>query len=280
VFLLIGVGALRVVGCGNEPPMPAECVQDEDCDDQNECTNDSCVASSRCSNSPIADGWDCDFDGTDECCAVEDGICVSGTCQENPCDDGNECTIDFPPSSDGSCDDPPPPTSCHGCYPCDWNGEPGVCAHDVCGEDPCEGVVCDDGDLCTDDVCSRYSSPPGCGFLSVRCPDDSNRCTDVGACEPDTGECVYESVPDGKSCDDDCNYCECANGVCTGCTPKPDGTECRFSTGIKECKYCECVNGVRTPTTSKPDGTPCSGGFFWACKDGQCSCEGGIFCGL
>jgi hypothetical protein len=209
VFLLIGVGALRVVGCGNEPPMPAECVQDEDCDDQNECTNDSCVASSRCSNSPIADGWDCDFDGTDECCAVEDGICVSGTCQENPCDDGNECTIDFPPSSDGSCWDDPPMV-CHGCYPCDWNGEPGVCAHDVCGEDPCEGVVCDDGDLCTDDVCSRYSHPPGvCLFTPVGC-SDANPCTS-DMCDPDTGGCVHELVADGSTCRARC-WSEC--GIC------------------------------------------------------------------
>jgi len=87
VFLLAALGIVRLVGCGNEPPTPAECVLDEDCDDQNECTNDSCVASSGCSNSPIADGRECDFDGTNECCPVEDGICMSGTCQENPCDE-------------------------------------------------------------------------------------------------------------------------------------------------------------------------------------------------
>jgi hypothetical protein len=84
---------------------------------------------------------------------------------------------------------------CGGCYPCDWNGEPGVCIEGVCEEDPCKGVVCNDGDLCTSDWCERTTGD--CVFRPVPCRD---RGCLYGSCDPDTGWCVYTPKPDDTRC--------------------------------------------------------------------------------
>ena len=176
------LGVVPLVGCSDA----TKCTNAGDCDDQNVCTDDRCNAHS-CDYIP--NDALCDFDGLDDFFGGLDGICISGVCEENPCDDGNECTDDPPPADDGSCIAGP---VCHGCNPCDWNGEPGFCIDGVCKEDPCKSVVCDDGDLCTDDSCWLGE----CRFYK-RCVD-RNVCTD-DTCDPETGECSY--IPaDGTRC--------------------------------------------------------------------------------
>ena len=134
---------------------------------------------------PCLEDWQCD-DGE---------FCISGVCGENPCDDDNECTRDYY-RPDGSCDYVQIPIGTPLGTPCDWNGEPGVCINGVCEEDPCKGVVCDDGDLCTNDRCVRTTGE--CAFGPVGC-SDRNTCTD-DTCDPDSGGCDYTPVPDGQPC--------------------------------------------------------------------------------
>ena len=228
VFFLLVLGTLRVVGCGDEGP---ECLGDEECDDQNECTTNYCFEES-CHSEPVgASGHPqrCDFDGVFGI-AGEDGICSEeGICVPSPCDDSNECTDDDGPHvDDGACFHYP----CTGCGPCDLNGEPGVCIEGICAEDVCLSLVCDDGDPCTVDFCRSF---PSAGSV-VRCNTSPKNCGDgnertSNACEPTTGECIHEPVPDGQECclraEWECGFCipsccewvcvasgECDNGAC------------------------------------------------------------------
>jgi len=201
--------ALGVMGCSEEAPR--QCVKDEDCDDQNDCTDDSCVERysccldgeyyGTCRNRAV--GWgQCDFDGLDDALGGFDGICFAGVCRENPCDDGNECTNDLP--FDDRCEH----IGCTGCQPCDWNGNPGICIDGVCVEYPCnDGVVCADGDLCTHDFCDYEDEM--CVF-NPRCRD--NYCN-TGHCDPSDGSCTYTPANDGASCG---GYCVIGRPVCSG----------------------------------------------------------------
>ncbi len=210
--LLVALGVFRLVGCSEETPLPLECVQDEDCDDANECTDDSCVEKQRwfegkyygrCENRAVEYGR-CDFDGLDDILGGLDGVCVAGVCEKNPCDDGNECTLDEPSPVDDSCDH----GRCSGCQPCDRNGEPGVCIGGVCEEYPCnDGVICEDGDLCTYDFCDYTDGM--CDFNPVCL---SGQCR-VASCDPTDGSCTFTPVPDGTPCSG-CGERACHGGVC------------------------------------------------------------------
>ena len=78
-LFLLALGTLRVVGCGEEPE-PPECLIDEDCDDQNECTDDTCDTATGCFYAPSREGDVCG--GGEQFCTYgrcEDGACISGT---------------------------------------------------------------------------------------------------------------------------------------------------------------------------------------------------------
>ena len=254
-FLCVcALGMVPLVGCGE-----AQCQNAEDCDDQNVCTDDECHYTGRCHYFPVPDGRGCDFDDIQ-------GVCVSGICEESPCaretcDDENECTTDHCILLTGRCANNWVTTG----TPCDWDGVPGVCVDSVCGENLCEGVMCDDGDDCTHDygcffqdgscVHSDISSTEPCDLdgLAGICIwgvcqedpcetlvcDDGDLCTEgwcnflygtcsfnprcssyqctVGSCDPADGSCTYTPAPDGTSCGI-CGERECVDGVCT-CPP-------------------------------------------------------------
>jgi hypothetical protein len=181
------------------------------CDDGNECTFD--ISDDGCQHDGCTGCQPCDWNGVP-------GVCINGVCEEDiclnvVCDDGDACTVDL-------CD------FVDGCYfrtapegtSCDWNGVPGVCINGVCGQDPCDVVVCDDGDLCTQDSCWLGR----CGF-SWYCYDD-NECTE-DICDAGTGECSFPPA-DGRSC---CLFwicilesCSCWHGTCQDrrCAPSTE----------------------------------------------------------
>ncbi len=178
---LCALGAMPLVGCSSSD----ECQSSEDCNDRNACTDEVCETSGICIYRRVSDGIECDFDGVPGACV--NGVCGEDICRDVVCDDGNECTGDicsfvdgcyFPNQSDGR--------------PCDWNGENGVCTEGVCGQDPCEVLDCDDGDLCTDDWCQFGE----CSH-STRCYD-GNECTED--CDPETGACNHTPVRNGTRC--------------------------------------------------------------------------------
>jgi hypothetical protein len=113
VFFLLALGTLRVVGCGDEGP---ECLQHEDCYDQDACTEDECVnrvcefRAMTCDDASECAVDSCDPDVGCQYTAVDDGIacdeinectdgqCVGGVCDAEPlldgtpCYESNECT--------------------------------------------------------------------------------------------------------------------------------------------------------------------------------------------
>lgn len=109
-----------------------------------------------------------------------------------------------------------------------------------CSSSPgaCEGVICDDFNVCTDD-----------------------------RCDPETGTCVYSSVVEGTECDFAGLPGVCRGGQCTdadlcgdvNCDDQNDCTEerCIATTGL--CEY-----------EDLPDGTPCGDG---GCEGGVCTSE-------
>lgn len=137
---------------------PAECTVDADCNDNDPCTIDACVAQSCRSDAATPDGTPCSdgsfCNGTDTCsaalCALHTGDPCAGraecsaVCDEagdrcatpagTPCaDDGNVCTV----------------TACDGFGSCSA----------IQVSDPCDdGLACTTGDTCSDGSC--VGSPP------------------------------------------------------------------------------------------------------------------------
>jgi hypothetical protein len=80
VFKLLCVcalGVVPVVGCGEAAP----CHSDKNCDDRNECTDDTCdTATGSCFYASSREGEVCDNGNRNECTygRCEDGACISG----------------------------------------------------------------------------------------------------------------------------------------------------------------------------------------------------------
>ena len=275
-----------------------ECTTNADCDDSNACTNDSCVSES-CVHDPIANccgngtcesGEDCNNCSSD-CFTGSGAVCGNDVCETADGEDCQSCSADCNgvtggrPSNryccgDGSaqygvtcgdgrctgsgntCSSTPTIGSCCGDGTCEGSEDDINCAVD-CGVVGCSvNADCDDGNACTDDVCSggTCSNTPidcddgdACTTDSCSggvCSNDPISCDDGDACTTDTCDpgsgCVNTDPPcqddDGccpAGCDDtndnDCDSCAPVGGSCTVdgdcCTNK-----CRGPSGRKTCK--------------------------------------------
>ena len=108
----------------------------------------------------------------------------------------------------------------------------------------CEGVECDDGDLCTDDECDPADGT--CSSVPVDC-NDNNYCTTDPACDPLDGEC-----PAGSAANEDAACTpgspdaggdgKCVAGVCAVTDPDPIVQNC-FDENMDPVSNCElgCV---------------------------------------
>ncbi len=230
-------------------PMP--CDSTSDCDDQNECTDDSCdLTAGHCVfDGTGMNGLACD-DG-DICTTGEQcdaGICIGGTATS--CDDGNPCTTD-------------------------------VCDYDTgcINQNLPNGTSCADADLCDgDEVCDNFGvCQPG---VSVVCTA-LDQCHDVGVCDPGTGVCSNPIKADGTSCvhpnssqtwdhdgnpgtpeipvyDNECYLQECIAGACQFTTGLYDSNECDYD-GLPQsgCNYETCSAGWCIPDTPGCPGGSC-----------------------
>ncbi len=221
-----------------------------DCNDQNPCTDDSCV-DGLCVNE--ANEAECD-DGN--ACTVGDG-CSEGNCvNEGPpdCDDNNGCTTDW-------CE---PLTGCtyaDNNAPC--NDGDACTTGDICGGGACAGageLPCNDGNPCTDDGCN---SDTGCTFVANddEC-DDNNACTTVDLCQ--NNACIGSTPPE---CNDDnpctSDWCDPGQGCVNqhNTLPCNDGDAC--TTGDV------CADGV----CAGPGELPCNDGKL--CTDDSCDPDAG-----
>ena len=218
-------------------PTP-DCALDIDCDDGNECTDDTCVAGICLygnNNDPCDDGDPCTLD--DECkdggicfpgpaLECEDGFsCVDGTCVEDECvedvdcDDGDACTID-------SCD------ATLGCVNVSiecvdgvCNPDDGICVECLVDADCIVGFVCSDANECIEGVspqCTTNADCPNgqfCGGGYCYVVTDHKGRTGLGQSGADGG-LWPDGSPDSWDNDGDC-YCEtlpCHGSVNVGCT--------------------------------------------------------------
>ena len=155
------------------------------CDDNNQCTDDSCDPMSGCVHEettlPCDDGSAC---SSGEACAL--GECVGGA--PVVCKDGNECT-------DDSCN---PATGCVFTHNDDGCEEGDLCTtNDYCFSGVCvpgDDVLCDDSDHCTDDSCEPDA---GCVFIPI------TPCCGNGQVEADE-ECDDGNDNNGDSCSNQC----------------------------------------------------------------------------
>ena len=271
------------------------------CDDDNECTIDTCQGEPGCSYEALDEGECKDGDS----CTVGDH-CVGGTCIGAPiqCDDDNPCTDDSCDGLGGCLFDPNLAT-------CD-DGE-ACTVGDKCSDSICAGtlVPCDcqvdedcaaleDGDLCNGTlICDNQQLPFQCVIgpdTAVECPapEGTEALCLTASCDPITAACSLVPANEGLPCEDgdDCTWGEtCQTGECAGAKPLNcnDGNPCTDDScepGIG-CSHTDniqpCEDGDSCTTSDVCAGGVCVGGEAGlACDDGNpCtadSCENGVGC--
>ena len=272
---------------------------DKDCNDGNECTDDTCDPATGCvftNNTAMCIVGICSPFGADyyyqppvyctdgECiqpwptpesehCAAN--ACTTVTCDpvtgcittnnSLPCDDGDVCTT-VDTCSGGIC---------VGGSPLDCDDQ-NLCTDDSCNlvtgcVNTNNNAACDDNDACTTpDTCSGGTcvggNPPDC--------DDQNECTD-DSCDPATG-CV--NTNNTAACDDNdaCTTPDtCSGGTCVGGNP-PDCNDNNVCTDDSCDPATGCVNANNTAACDDGDvcttvdvciGEVCVGGAPLDCDD-------------
>lgn len=231
-----------------------------DCNDDSQCTSDSCDDASGCSHEAIScdDGNPCNGE---EFCMPELGCVVT---QGLMCDDDDPCTVD-------SCDEE------QGC-----SHEPINCGDgNACnGEERCDSLLgcvdgdplqCDDGNVCNG---SEECDPvQGCmAGQDVDCAD-SDACNGTEVCDPEQG-CVDGP---GLDCDDgnDCTVdsCDSTDGCMNEGMDCDDGDACTMDTCSDEggcanepvnCNDADVCNGEETCDSD----LGCVAGTALQCDDG------------
>ncbi len=134
-----------------------------------------------------------------------------------------------------------------------------------------EGLVCNDGDLCTrSDTCEAGACV---GSSPVIC-EASGPCHETGACDPETGLCSDPLTENGTACDDgnpetggdscqgglclgtDCT-CTGINACCDGCLPiaNSDETACNDDDACTENDICNAGACHGEPVVCNPEDT-------------------------
>ncbi len=219
------------------------CVQDSDCDDGVDCTDDSC--------DPLAD----------ECLAVPN---------DEACDDGDECTrdeclalvgcknvfVDY--DGDGACDaqDPCPQDPDDGCLACADADADGICdSFDICPNDAgnlCDGCPDTDGDgVC--DVADACPGDPADECIACLDIDKDSICDEIDPCPGDPSNdcsaCANKSDFDGDglpTCVDPCP--DDADNTCIPCDDHDGDGVCDAldvcpRDPADECKPCSDLDG-------------------------------------
>ena len=185
-------------------------VDEETCDDGNECTDDACLGTDGCQHVPLSEGECKDGDVCTVGDHCEEGGCIGSLVS---CDDSSPCTDD---SCDGlggcqyvdnqaDCDDGDP---CTVADECEAGNCAGVNVNCACQSDgDCEAL--DDGDLCTGSlVCDTESLPYQCRVdqaTVVTCPAPApgkDAICLAAACDPDSGACSLVPDHQGFACED------------------------------------------------------------------------------
>ncbi len=245
------------------------------CDDQDPCTNDSCLpGQGNCAFSPTT-GPACS-DG--KACTSGDA-CVNGACQSGAavvCVDGEGCTTDQCDPATGKCLFAPNSDVCSDGNACTVGD---ICSGGACSPGP--ATKCDDGEFCTGDACD-----PKTGTCSHVAAADGVGCSDGDACtagdQCKTGQCqsgVATLCADGNVCTSD--SCNPASGLCVflplSASPCDDSDSCTVG---DSCQAGSCQAGKETCQCKKnadclplEDGDACNGTLFCRLSDHTCQLD-------
>ena len=227
-------------GCGGKCGL---CEGNQECTDEGACT---CPDKQQCFGQCCKKGKVCNY-ALGECCVPD---CEGKECGPDGC--GHECG------------------GCAGNLECN-DAQTGC----VCFNALCNGVCCDDDDVCHKKQCcvpdcyGKVCGDNGCGGTCGSCEEPDSFCLDA-KCEK--GQCV--SVKNTKACDDE-DVCtlddKCGNGVCQGMPKCADGNLCT----LDECDAAtgDCTFGPDADMAGQPceDNNPCTSES--TCTDGLCKGE-------
>ena len=253
------------------------------CEDNNECTLDSCDGGDGTCNHANQKGKSCSdgnaCTGPDTCgggSAIDGSVCAGAGIN---CDDKNVCT-------DDSCDNGKGCVNTPNFNPCDDNNACSI--NDVCFGGPaiCFGTplngttACDDGNPCTFDTCDGKVGCTHAPKPNASC-DDGNPCTPGDACDS-TGKCISGANVCGCNSDSDCAANEDGN-LCNGtliCNKVSAPYYCIVDqktvvncdkTGDGQCKQTSCNTQTgKCGTVSFTDGTPCNADSSVCTKSDAC----------
>ncbi|HVY44819.1 MAG TPA: lamin tail domain-containing protein [Minicystis sp.] len=285
-------------GAGNVVSAPLD--TDVPVDDGNACTDETC-SNGAPQHPPSATGTTCSqnggivCDGASHCVACNvpsdcgtvtecrTPTCVAHVCGENDAAAGTVTTNQTPGDCrQNQCDGSGGITSVpdNSDVPAD-DGNP--CTNDTCSNGAPQhppkqnGTTCDDGNACTQtDTCQGGTCTGG---NAVTCTA-ADQCHDVGACNPQTGQCSNPAKTDGASCNDG-NACTqadtCQAGVCTGGSP----VTCTAADQCHVAGACDPGTGMCS-NPAATDGTPCSDGDLCTqndtCQAGTCTGGSPVTC--
>lgn len=187
------------------------------------------------------------------------------------CDDGVACTRDACVPSVGGirrCQNEPRDELCGAGERCVVGGR------DLAGCRPEAEVAClgqSDGVSC--EVSDPCATGPGT-CRSGRCETPTKVCSEAPCrkslgCDPGTGDCRYETLPDGTMCEypaDPCRPARCKSGLCepTGGPLCDDQDPCTQDV----CQFEGCEHRLLADGTPCDDGDPCTVGE--SCRKGMC----------
>lgn len=225
-----------------------------DCNDGNDCTDDSCHSTLGCQHANTLSGTSCGS-GSDTACDNPDICNGSGACLANTEPDGTSCTDGIFCNGD---------ETCQGGVCTPGIPPPGCCTTD---EDCANSTLCDGIEMCSGNTCVS-GTPLNC--------NDGNPCTD-DSCHPTLGcQHVGNSGPcsDGDVCTtgDMCSGGACVGGAPTSCN---DGNLCTddFCTPGVGCEHSAntspCGDGDACTTMDTCSGGVCVGGPPPDCDDGN-----------
>ena len=253
------------------------------CDDQNDCTDDTCKAELGCVNKPLNQGECVDGDACTLADHCDEGKCVGS---QIVCNDGNPCTDD---SCDGlggcesdnnsdDCDDLDPCTVADQCSDGECDGFPVDC--DCLADEDCNQL--EDDDLCNGTlVCDQEQFPYKCVInpeTIVTCPepDGASAFCIQSHCDPASGECSFVPDHEGFPCEDGdictasdhCHLGQCEAGDAFSCD---DGNPCTDDS-------CQADAGCIHQSNNHPcdDANSCTTGDV--CADGMCHGSGSVDC--
>ncbi|RLB62905.1 MAG: hypothetical protein DRI90_08020 [Deltaproteobacteria bacterium] len=289
-------------GAGGSGGSGAPCTSAAQCDDGNDCTENTCN-DGQCALATLPNGTACHLGSGSGMC--HDGVCEIECAADNVqtvCNDEEVCTTDTCNFNTGTCSNEPLPNQ-----PApETKQAEGDCIIVLCVSGATQEVLDDtdlpiDGNDCTDDICNEGvplnpALPPGsaCGATSDLVCDEEGVCVGCNApsdCDgSDTScrwrtcmneQCGIENAPNGTGCNDGtyCNGSDTCDG--SGSCANHAGNPCPGPDGDGDCSEM-CSEAQDNCNGNDPNSSICNDSLFCtgldACSNGTCSQHAGDPC--